>query len=512
LTTLGLLVLAWHRRLWLFIGDDAYIALRYAENFAQLGLPTFNPPPEPAVEGYTSPLWVGLLALLKRAGFDLASSALALNALANCALLILACAPFQRRAQGDWPRVAAIAASMLWLALQPCFVVWAGSGLETSLAAALGLWALRAVLAKRWITASVALACTGLARLDALAWVLSGCAPMMWQLRRDRGALKPFARALLAAASVLGCHFLWRFHYYGYWLPNTWAAKSTGTELWKEWGLRYALDWAAAIGWWWIVPWFAVYAYYNRKDVAIWTGALLANLTVTIFLGGDFMGYFRFLLPATVLVGVIIRGAIVEIMQSGSRSPKIIAGAWALVGLIWSAATLPSAIDLDRRQDWLNGRYESVHAMDRFAAIRYAAGLAWRHKVDADTRVMMGAAGAMPFAAHFVAYDIYGLVDDLVARAGLAPAKKRPGHVVVASAEQIAARRPDLQCQSGYVGRKMPGANELRRRVKGAFAWSCVETGPIELHPLGAQPLPSHYYCCIQALAREVEASSHDAN
>ena len=44
-----------------FLIEDSFIAFRYARNWAELGLATWNPGDNPPVEGHSTVLWVWLL-------------------------------------------------------------------------------------------------------------------------------------------------------------------------------------------------------------------------------------------------------------------------------------------------------------------------------------------------------------------------------------------------------------------------------------------------------------------
>jgi arabinofuranosyltransferase len=110
--------------------DDAYITFRYARNLLQGNGPVFNP--GQAVLGTTTPLYMGVLALLALpiggAAAPFPDIAWILNALADaltCLLLIRI--GYRLRSPG-----AGWAAAALW-AVSPMSVTFAVGGLETSL-------------------------------------------------------------------------------------------------------------------------------------------------------------------------------------------------------------------------------------------------------------------------------------------------------------------------------------------------------------------------------------------
>lgn len=222
------LVLGW-RHLF-FLTDDAYIAFRYVRNLCDgLGL-VWNPAPFPPVEGYTSLLWVLLLALAWTVGVapPAASSALAL--LCGLATLLLAARMLwrMRLPPALQPhRTALLSVVLLGVVTNRTFLTWLSSGLETALFNLLVLWWLSAVLAHRRAPLHIATAAALLAltRPDGLLY----CAASLPLL-----AARPLRAAPLLAVPA---HLLWRRATYGLWLPNTYYAKVN--EPWPEAGLRY---------------------------------------------------------------------------------------------------------------------------------------------------------------------------------------------------------------------------------------------------------------------------------
>lgn len=114
------------RQLWIFSTDDAYITLRYAENWIRHGHLTWNVSETPPVEGYSSTLYLllGALALLGGASPLLVWKLTGIAALAGtCLLLLRWMAPLTSRCT-------ALLAAMLY-ACYAGTVWWAVSGLET---------------------------------------------------------------------------------------------------------------------------------------------------------------------------------------------------------------------------------------------------------------------------------------------------------------------------------------------------------------------------------------------
>jgi hypothetical protein len=206
-------------RAWPFTVDDTYITLRYSRNLAEGLGPTFNAS-GPRAEGYTTFLWMLVLAVPHRLGLDAALLAKAVGVAATFATLGIA-ASWARAQHPERPEAATWAgvAAATCLAAIPATAVHAVSGMETALFTLL----LTALLA------SCSSAARGGAAIPRIA-VLS----LLLGLTRPEGnvaafvaigvtalGLAPPARVRLLGFAALGwalpvaVYELWRRHYYG---------------------------------------------------------------------------------------------------------------------------------------------------------------------------------------------------------------------------------------------------------------------------------------------------------
>lgn len=480
----------WHAAQWRFLCDDAYIALRYAQNWVQSAAPVYNPG-EVGVQGFTSPLWVLGMALGMAASF-----AGEVVALTGCALgavigalsgvgIAVMLAPPQRR-------VLAGLLGLSLIVLCPEFMVWSSGGLETSIAAALGLLAVLALSARRDASFHGLAALAACMRLDSLLWIAAfglvcrGASVWPALLRR---------RSVLCWLMPLGVMAL-QYHYYGSFLPHTFAIKSGGWALMSRFGTRYLWQWSAGAG---LGLPLALMAFGARKQERPWLALVGANLGFALWVGGDFMGYSRFLLPSTIVVLGGASSTLVRWSCSRRRPLARLAIGLAGGGVVLLAWALPGRVKKDREEDWLDRRYESVHAMERFAAIRVAAGKAYAARWPKATRVTVGAAGAFPYAAGLIVFDAYGLTDATVLTRGHHRPKARPGHQWVGGAAWVRGHHPHLRCEIGWVGPGFPGQADLkaRRPLTQGAQWTCRSTGPVPIRGQ-AEPLPPQHYCCVR--------------
>jgi arabinofuranosyltransferase len=506
-----------HLRQWAFLCDDAFISFRYARNFAQHGALVYNVEPLEHVEGYTNLLWVLVLAAGDVIGVAPTSLAPVLTAISSLASLFLVTWLVRRLREATGqpgPASPVDLVPALWLVAVPEFVVWGSGGLETSFALALILGAMVAWMHARMNLAAGLSAAAALTRLDSL--LVIGAFGLAWlgvfavKRFRERGSLavgelpwKQVGIATLIFVSPIVTHLLWRHSYYGEWLPNTWAIKKHGALLRDSYGTTYVELWAENLNLWWMV---VLIPFVRARHLTF----LLPVVSVAVYawsVGGDFMAYSRFLLPATALVGGLVGWALADLqdwLTKRSGRPWVPAGA--AVGVAWAAllaAGLGARLEVDRDKAWIpTGReypkgLEGVHGMDEFARVRVAAGNWMRENLPTDTLVSVGAAGAMPYASELPVFDVYGLVDPGVLDVAepITGKRARPGHQLYAPASYVKRREPDLMCHNGRQADQKPSPGDARRAAGRKYVWACAEPGEVEDY---RGTIDAGVYCCLR--------------
>jgi arabinofuranosyltransferase len=238
--------MAVHAFRYYFLCDDAYISFRYARNLALGRGLVFNPGEH--VEGYTSFLWTLQLALGEVLHLSSETLAPALGVGYTVGAMVV-CVGLVRR--NDSPRRGV--ALFVMLALLACnrtWAVWTTGGLETRsftfyvLLSIYSVW--RALehpepaASERWLVAtSLSLSAATLSRPDAQIFVPLFVALVLLHPSRTMRRVVATTAPLVV---VVGLHYVWRKHYYGYWLPNTYYAKVHSHEHWADLGWR--LLWA----------------------------------------------------------------------------------------------------------------------------------------------------------------------------------------------------------------------------------------------------------------------------
>jgi arabinofuranosyltransferase len=487
LSTLGVLLL-WHAAGYDFFCDDGYIALRYSYNLLEHGELAYNP--KERVEGFTSPLWVLLVALLGSSGASLVVCAKVLGGASALGTLAVTKQLWQRLAPQHAPHFAFAVVGLL--AAAPPFAAWALGGLEAPLFA-LGITSTLVLLARAcdapsirsWCWCGFVAALSGLARPEgmALALLCVGVAALQSGLAKKWTYVASCALPILL---LLGGYLAFRLSYYGYPFPNTYYVKTSGggSELRKR-GIKYVLSMANQFGWptvaalgvamcmplirprrfldaWSVRPSVVVLAISTRVVVA-------AFVVYLIKIGGDFLDLYRFMVPILPLAFCLIVSELLSVgtevatfLRSNPLFNALLSkrnGDW-ILRLAGSVAMCVLLFSYGQHSLWMGVRsakadwYEIPHgapkrpnsvepvAWTRNAALSWAAlGRALRKHAKRGDTMALGAAGAAPFTSRLPNLDLYGLTDSWVSHHG-SVVGSRPGHQRFAPRRYIRKWKP----------------------------------------------------------------------
>lgn len=427
---------------WFFAGsliDDAYIFFRYADHLLAGHGPVFNPGER--VEGFTSPLWLLLLAAAHGAGLGYAAAVTLFGLAASLCTLPLV----GRLAREAAPPALALLAPLL-LALHPGQAMWAVHGLETALFILLltAGWAAVTVW-ERPFPAGLILGLAFWVRPEAvlLVAVLAGL--------RLRGGRRPEAFRLLLGAALVALPLLaLRFAFYGSLVPNTFHAKSGGGLQRILFGLSEArrfvsahapLVLACAAS---VVVFFMVRRRRQHSESmppvvveALLLGGLWSGWN--IWVGGDGFFGFRFWLPVLPAAGIVLAwgaGQMDRLSGASSLNTRLVRAA----GVVLLVAVTAAGV-------WPEARREQVSGA-RFTARMLVAGR-WLHDhAPPGATLAVNYVGALPYASGLVTLDMLGLTEPAVARTPISGRFRYPGHAK-GNGAAILDRRPDLIMMNG---------------------------------------------------------------
>jgi hypothetical protein len=353
------------------VTDDCFISFRYAKNWAEGFGPVFNRGETPRVEGYTNFLWTALLALVKwaRPGADLLAVARGLSIACAAGVVLLVGLRAAASIAAPWWLLAP-----LFVAFHAPFVAWSTGALETPLYTLLVFGACVAELRthrtgeRAWL-APLLLALATLTRPDGVVFLVALGAFRLWP---DASAARRGARPVVAlaavAALVVGPWWLWRWHYYGWPLPNTFYAKvGGGTAQWWR-GVDYVSDFLGRYGGaagrvrgvLLLLP-VVLALLLRRRDAWTRLASFMAAAGVgyVVAVGGESLGFHRFLVPVAPFVAWLVAAGLadaVELFAPSRGARRVVASgvAWGFGGallVLGGQATLGPRLWPDRFQD-----------------------------------------------------------------------------------------------------------------------------------------------------------------
>ncbi len=292
ISSLLLIVLAWHISNYIFLTDDAFISFRYAVNFADGHGLVFNIGER--VEGYTNFLWVIILSFFSLIGIAPEKIANILSIALSVALFLSVIRYNQRFfAQKRFDLFILIAP--LLLVLNRTYAVWSTSGMETKLFSFLVFFSV-IYLIKGWIEdkrylsiSSLLFALTSLTRPEGILLAASFFGYYIL-LNFRNGEYVHAVRPILIYIVIIGVHFLFRLIYYGYIFPNTFYAKVEG--FWFKAGFSYLFLFIHEYGLYLLLPLiiFSFSKNYNREKRRILLASTIPFAPYLLYLasiGGD---------------------------------------------------------------------------------------------------------------------------------------------------------------------------------------------------------------------------------
>ena len=404
-------LLACSAAIWHCTWDDSYIIFRYARNLAHGWGLVYNAGQK--VEGYTGFLWVLLLAGATRLISDPILVSKVLGVLFNILALVAAyflCRRMETKQAPMYGFALALTASNSHV------IIGSVAGLETPLFTAILCWGVVAYLQaigepavnrqRNWLVCSSLLfALLMLTRPDgALTYAFLWCYTA-WLFRKQTRNILNFTIPLVL---VYGPYFLWRWHYYGYFFPNTFYVKRGGTlALLVKGAIQTGHFFGLQSGGWFLSGLVALAVLLLPEvDTTVIGLAVASRVAFDLWSGGVTPGEFRFLVSALPLIWILAERVLTGgVLSFGTESRKLglLAGTWALL-----LVTQVASFNHDRTHNIQSVRIGMDHA--HVAVGKWLAA----HSPPSAT-IAVGDIGAIGFWSQRTILDLDGLTDTHIA-------------------------------------------------------------------------------------------------
>jgi hypothetical protein len=240
-------------------------------------------------------------------------------------------------------------------------------------------------------------------------------------------------------------YFAWRWHYYGWLFPNTFYIKSSGGQGTFGRGVFYLWQFFKDYGVWFVVPLVVPPA---ARTWRVWTLAVLVVVGFGLYVasvGGDFMGLYRFLIPALPLLAPAAQEALTRLGNwIGARAAIAVAVVFVASYAAWTVRVTYRANTIVR-DDPPGSGIDMPAYLRRFTADRALVGKWFGQYTKPDDLMSVGGSGAQVYYADVSAIDAFGLNDEFIAHK--VPSRgNRPGHQKWAPDSYILSRHPTIMC------------------------------------------------------------------
>jgi arabinofuranosyltransferase len=469
LTVILLLILLLHINYLRFVCDDAFISFRYAKSFIQGHGLVYNIGEK--VEGYTNFLWTMLLSLFMGLGLNVVVVSQVLGVLFSIATILLLLHLNRLLYPGD----------NLFNYLAPLFLVccgayaaWSTGGLETAfytflvfLGSYLFIWGMKE--SSHFALSGIIFALVCMTRLDGL--IFAGIT-FIWlfylTVIKKRIGYKALVLWTLCFLAPFLAYFIWRWSYYGRFLPNTYYVKVGGFSLYHQ-GLYYLFDFVRRFRLWLlIIPLAflskAVKSNIRLKMIIPYFISLISVFSLyVVYVGGDFMDMFRFLVPILPMFFFLVqegfRGIYSypestvknQIPENGKPSLKQQPTREKHRRTIWTTAEICLIILClfllilpSRESDkmWNRKGIDSIRLLREYSRLWSRVGMMFKEIARPGESLSTTAAGAIPFYSELYTIDEFDLALTSVSRSDLIVNKARPGHNKLVTDEYIVSRKP----------------------------------------------------------------------
>jgi arabinofuranosyltransferase len=409
--------------------DDAYITLTYARNLADgQGLVWAG---GLRVEGYTDFLWVLLGAGAFLADLD-PILVYRVAGIASGVALLGAVWAWNERYSLAPPGMRF--APLLLAAMGPV-AYWAIAGLETTTFAALAFGGtLAAVNGGRGVIVSGLLFfLAALAHPDAVILMAPVAGFLLSKARRE-GRWRGPLLMVVTFAVPFGIYWLARWAYFGDLMPNTFYAKSGFAPTNIGQGLWYIFRFAPFAGL--LAGGMIAVAWLKGLRSHAPTNVLLAQLLLwcayLLYIGGDFMEMYRFLVPVLPALALLLQEA-VSVVSARARSRARSAR--------WATAAIAVAVAIMWVGSWYTGQY--VESRMQVREEWKQLGLWFKANSDPEDVIAVTAAGAIPYFSERPAIDMLGLNDRHIAHYGRIDHSRAAAHKRY-DAEYVLKQRPEF--------------------------------------------------------------------
>ena len=404
------LLLAWHLNT---VTEDAFISFRFARNLAEGYGFRWNLHQLP-VEGFTNFAWTLILSAAYKLGMELEIVSRAMGILFALLTLAVSWKIVERysRADGWWKYI-----GVGFLAAAPPLASWASSGLETTMFTFLVTWGiyfyLRSGEESKYIPWwGVILLLAALTRPEGLIFFIIIALHSFITRGVGRKTIVPVILFVIPFALFE----IWRITYFGDYLPNTFYAKTGFTSAMLVRGVKYVVKFFLVTG----TPILGLLMLIKPgRPYGLLLSVCGFYLMYVTLVGGDYMHYFRFVVPILPLL-MLLAGEGVNRLRLKRKYPAYalggVCGALMLFGAFYPFGIKPSVDVLSAKPlYYVCGRPMLLFERYQVARLKLL-GEAFAGVQRPGESLATSAIGIIGHKTALAVHDFHGLTDRHVAK------------------------------------------------------------------------------------------------
>ena len=401
--------------------DDAFITFSYSKNLALGNGPVYSHGVR--VEGYSTFLWMILVTLPLI--FTRGAAPLGMARVVAAPFLALLGWSVYRLARACGAPRGAAALTMLLLSFSTDLAAAYLTGMETVPYTALLVFAVSATLLSRaeprwqkW--AAWGGLAVGLGRIDGfLPWAVMGGWSLWGVVRQGTSQdVRRFLRTYGPPVALYVIWFLWRWHYYGLFLPSTYYAKALLPKIMPQRGTEYLLGevsggalWCGLVAWLWLL-------WRHRTRAALIGCYVLIHWAYVVAVGGDWMPFGRFVLPTVPFLAVLLvvasADAIAEACRPRGRVLWLPSAAFLGLAALFAARIDHRVLNSDVEKGKVAGVAEQTANVDSYLrAARFLAEV-----VPSGGRLVTDYGGVFACYTDAAIIEMWGLANAAIATRG----------------------------------------------------------------------------------------------
>jgi hypothetical protein len=426
----------------LFYHDDAFISLRYVQNFLDGNGLCWNPGDR--VEGYSNFLLVIVVAALGRLGMDLVAATKVVGIASYLALIWFAYREPEKRTEGTTNSLLSFI-PVIVIATSAPLVIWSLGGLETplfTLLTTVGVLLFLRSLSDEGDSLVLCGVVFGLATLCRPEGVLFVAIAVGYRLFACWGKYRRIDVRLIgfvtSIATVVVPHLIFRFVYYGEVVPNTWYVKGPQSLDLVRSGWEYLAGYTGSFPFIFpLITGLLVAAMVRRaidREIGFLIAVIAGYLGFVLLIGGDHMPAFRMIAPIIPVCGFLLWRLLSSIRQINRAGVS---------GFVVGAIVVLCAGQLI----WPGELVKRARVTDGAAFLGSLIGKYINANWPEGSLVALNTAGSTPYYAPKLRFiDMLGLNDTTIARREHVPMRTKmqewPGHGKGDGA-YVLSRKPD---------------------------------------------------------------------